>query len=124
MTRLSRFRAPATLLGAAVLLFAACGGGGAPPAPPARAVTVQATEFAFTPASLEASAGETVKVTLENKGTVEHDFVIDELRVKAHAAVGTSADATLSDLKPGTYTFYCTIAGHRQAGMEGTLVVK
>jgi uncharacterized cupredoxin-like copper-binding protein len=27
-------------------------------------------------------------------------------------------------LKPGTYKFYCSVPGHRQAGMEGTLEVK
>ena len=79
---------------------------------------------AANPLANESEGGIPVADTLENKGTIEHDFVIDELNVKAHAAVGTSADATLSDLKPGTYAFYCSIAGHRQAGMEGTLVVK
>jgi len=36
--------------------------------------------------------------------------------------VGGSKTLTLN-LKPGTYTFYCSVPGHRQAGMEGTLTV-
>lgn len=36
---------------------------------------------------------------------------------------GGSKTLTVS-LKPGTYTFYCSVPGHRQAGMQGTLVVK
>ena len=34
------------------------------------------------------------------------------------------SDSTEVELKPGTYHFYCTVPGHREAGMEGTLIVK
>ena len=122
MHRLIRPLAAVALIVVAGLTVAACGGGSTPT--PAKGTTIEATEFAFAPDSLTAKAGESLKVTLANKGTIEHDFTIDSLSVKALAAVGTSADVTLKDLAAGTYPFYCSVAGHREAGMEGTLVVE
>ena len=55
-----------------------------------------------------------------------HDFVFDGaysgFRLEADGGGGTQKQKI--DLKPGTYTFYCTYPGHRQAGMQGTLTVK
>ena len=42
--------------------------------------------------------------------------------VKLEASSGGSAELKVT-LKPGKYTFYCDIPGHREAGMEGTLTV-
>ncbi len=35
-----------------------------------------------------------------------------------------NASVTLDNLKPGTYTYFCTVPGHKDAGMQGTLTVK
>lgn len=104
--------------------IAACGGGGTPSVA-ATKVSADATEFAFTPAALEATAGQALEVTLVNKGTIEHDFSIDALGLKVYAAVGKTATGTTDKaLTAGTYEFYCSIAGHKEAGMHGTLTVK
>lgn len=115
---------------AAVLVMGACGGKGpAKPAPPAKAspsaagvvLSFTGAEYAFTPPTMKASAGKTT-IRFTNKGVVEHDFVIDVLHVKILTKPGKTAEATV-DLKAGTYTFYCTIPGHLQSGMQGKLTV-
>ena len=113
--------------------FTACGGGGddgggkayvAPKGPSTETLSFVAKNFSFTPENASADAGiATIKLTAD-QGI--HDFVFDG----AYAGFMLEADgggATQSkkiDLKPGKYTFYCSITGHRAQGMEGTLTVK
>lgn len=80
-----------------------------------------AVDIAYEQAPPEVAAG-TVEMLLENQGTIEHNVVIEELddEVVVEAAGGES-DSGSVDLEPGTYTYYCDIAGHRAAGMEGQL---
>jgi uncharacterized cupredoxin-like copper-binding protein len=114
-------------------------------------VSLQASDFRFEPATIEVMAGQQVTVMMQNMGTVEHDFVIQEIPVEALAveseaegeghtmpgmgtemepAVHMGATAGMSDsvtfvpTKPGTYEFYCAVAGHREAGMVGSLMVR
>lgn len=127
-----RCRTPRVLLAAGALAvgLAACGGGGGdgladdePTVEPD--VTVSGTdELKFEPTELTAAAG-TVAVELQAGETVEHDFVIEELDDTRVVMVqpGQSVVGTV-DLEPGTYTFYCSVPGHRTAGMEGTLTVE
>ena len=83
---------------------------------------VEAGDLYFEPEQLTAEAGE-IEFTLVNVGGTEHDLVIEEAgdTVVAHAEGGETATGTI-ELEPGTYTYYCSIPGHRQA-MEGTLEV-
>ena len=68
------------------------------------------------------------KLTIESKNdaSIGHDIAIEGNGVNAKGPVvqngGTSKFQVT--LKPGTYTFYCTVPGHRQGGMQGKLVVK
>jgi uncharacterized cupredoxin-like copper-binding protein len=126
--------------GAAVLLLAGCGGGAAtapdPDAPagagggpttsaakaPAGAVLeVTGKEFSFAPEPVKAPAGKTT-IRFTNSGIMEHDWTIDALKVKITAAAGKTGEAVV-DLKPGTYKTTCTVPGHIQSGMVGTLTV-
>ena len=74
--------------------------------------------------TLSAEAG-TVNITMTNMSPVEHNVTIASGSTVIGATPTFAGGArTLSlKLKPGTYTFYCSVPGHRQAGMEGTLTV-
>lgn len=64
-------------------------------------------------------------ITIKNTGALPHDFSIDELGIKVDLASGESTTVTIpADAKPGSYTFYCSVPGHKEAGMKGTLTVK
>lgn len=122
------------LLVAGIILLAACGGGddegdgGGEPTggnggePAGATLDVAAAEFAFTPDALTASADTPTTVKVTNTGTIEHDFTIDEASLVIAVNATEEADGTFT-LGAGTYTFYCSVPGHREAGMEGTLTV-
>lgn len=82
--------------------------------------------LAYTTTETTAKAG---KVTIEfnNPQSLTHDVVIENSHgeeVAATELIADGSDSTTANLKPGTYTYYCSVPGHRDAGMEGTLVVK
>lgn len=83
--------------------------------------TFVAVDIDYAEAPAEVPAGESTW-TLVNEGTIEHDVVIEELgdQLVVLAQPGESANGTVT-LEPGDYTYYCSIPGHRAAGMEGTL---
>ena len=127
------------LLVAGIMLLAACGGGGddgdgggggeeptgatgATSEPAGATLEVTAAEFTFTPDSLTASADTATTVKVTNSGTIEHDLTIDEANLKIATPATESGEGTFT-LAAGTYTFYCSVPGHREAGMEGTLTV-
>lgn len=92
------------------------GGTGAGTAP----VVVSLTEFAITPASV--SLGGSLKVVAD--GSVVHNLAIDGTDLKtADLAAGDDAVLPIGDLASGTYTMFCAIPGHREAGMEAALTV-
>jgi plastocyanin len=102
----------------------------APPSSPAAATTTlklaasPAGQLAYDTKQLSAKAG-TVKIGFANSSPIEHDVAIAQgSAIAGQTPVFTGGSKTLTlTLKPGTYTFYCTVPGHRQAGMEGTLTV-
>ena len=82
--------------------------------------------LAYTSAEETAKAG---KVTIEfvNPQALTHDVLIEAANGEEVVKTGLIYDGTYTmntELKPGTYTYYCSIPGHREAGMEGTLTVE
>jgi plastocyanin len=80
--------------------------------------------FKFEQPTLTARVGETTMLRLDNADTVIHHFDIDAFDVHVPMPSGESALALFKPTAPGTYTFYCGVPGHTEAGMVGTLVVE
>jgi plastocyanin len=117
---------------AAALLLVGCAapaneGAASPTAPPpAEAVEITVSDFMIEPADVTAT-GPTVLFEVTNDGPTPHNFTIrndaDEV-VAATTDLSTGEAETLSvELGPGTYTIFCSLAGHESLGMSGTLVV-
>jgi len=101
----------------------------AAPSSGASAVSLSANsqgELKYNTTSLTAKAG-SVAITFTNSAPLQHNVTVESSSGSTVGATpifqGGSKVLNLN-LKPGTYKFYCSVPGHRQAGMEGTLVVK
>jgi plastocyanin len=117
-----------------VLTFTACGGddvetgtvkgvAGGTPTAGAREVTVQASNFEFAPDRLEVGANEELALDLVSEDG-PHDFAVEGLGLIADVGAGGDTVQRLRIDEPGTYTFFCTLPGHRDGGMEGTITVE
>lgn len=83
-------------------------------------------ELAYTTTEASAKAGK-VTVDFNNPQGLTHDVAIEDSggkEVGKTELVGEGETSTTVNLKPGTYHYFCTVPGHREAGMEGTLTVK
>lgn len=83
-------------------------------------------QLAYTTTEASAKAGK-VTVDFKNPQGLTHDVAIENESgetVGKTEEIAESSTSTTVNLKPGTYHYYCTIPGHREAGMEGTLTVK
>ena len=93
-----------------------------------QAVEVKSTDsLRFEPATITVKKGTPVRVTLTNNTALEHDWVVDNLdgkKIQVHAAPKANATAEFTPTASGAYEFYCSIPGHREAGMKGTLTVQ
>lgn len=116
-----------------------------------RELSVEMRDIAFEPAALTGQAGEVIEMRFQNRGGILHDFTIDQMDADVMEMMGGSgagvdmhmggdqgATARAMHLaldagqegrmrlrvhEPGTYTYYCTVPGHREAGMVGTLTI-
>jgi plastocyanin len=83
------------------------------------------TQIAYTTKALSSKPGK-VTVDFNNPAPIQHDVAIakgSQELVKS-PLISQSSTSVSADLAPGKYVFYCTVPGHRQAGMQGTLTIK
>lgn len=128
--RLVAWRGAFALVATGSLALAACGGGGGgsgsggnQPCPPAPTLTVNALDTPkFSASTLRAPAGP-VTVKLVNTGAAAHTFQIRGFDGKAQVSGSGDVACRTFTLTPGSYTYFCGISGHEQAGMKGTLTV-
>jgi plastocyanin len=88
-------------------------------------LAAEASAIAYDTTELTSKPGK-VTIDFENPSAIGHDVAIEQngkqLGVSEQITEGSTSVTV--NLKPGTYTFFCTVPGHRQAGMEGTLTVR
>lgn len=82
-------------------------------------------QLAYITKEASAPAG-ALEIDSENKSSVPHDIAIEGNGVNEKGPTGQGGAVSKINvtLKPGKYAFYCTVSGHREGGMEGTLTVK
>jgi plastocyanin len=83
-------------------------------------------ELAYTTDHMTAKAGK-VTIDFKNPQSLDHNVAIENSKGKEIARtelVADGSETTTANLEPGTYHYFCTVPGHREAGMEGTLTVK
>jgi plastocyanin len=134
---MSRLRRACVLVAVPLALLAGgCGGGSSggggttaastPPAGTGQVVNIPiaSSGFAFTTTTATASAG-TVTLKAMNPQSVAHDISIkgNGVDVKGNQVANGGISTVTATLKAGTYEFYCSVPGHEQAGMKGTLTV-
>ena len=126
------------------LLLSACGGS-SNDAP--NTFTINATEdFNYSPDTITVKKGQEVTLTFNNEGSVDHSLNIlnsdedlehvlegaheeeelhKELLIEFHeiAAGETTTETFIVDIEPGEYAFFCSLPGHADAGLVGTLTV-
>ena len=88
-------------------------------------VTVEAKEFAFTPSTITLKKGQPVQITFKNMGAFPHNLTIVDLNVKTKTIQPGEQDTIqFTPDKTGQFTFMCTVPGHADKGMKGTLTVQ
>jgi plastocyanin len=83
-------------------------------------------QLAYTSTLASTEAGK-VTIDFNNPQSLPHDVAIEDSSGKTIGKtdeITTGETSTTVNLKSGEYTYYCTVPGHREAGMEGTLIVK
>jgi len=126
------------------VILSACGSA-TPATPEVKEVVVKVNEYAFSPMETRAKAGQPMRIMLQNEGTLLHDMssldamvemmqaegaghdmgdIDNQMRMHVAAEVGQMAMMEFTPTQAGTYEFFCSVEGHKEAGMVGKLIVE
>lgn len=107
-----------------------------------RLIELVTKDSKYSMSSITLKKDEPITLRIKNDDAVEHDLQVDDLTVEKlsnggthdhsmkpgqlhlHVMAGTTSDIGFKATTAGTYEYYCTIEGHREAGMHGTLTVE
>jgi uncharacterized cupredoxin-like copper-binding protein len=125
-----------------IVVLAACGGDDGPSAEAQTDITVEMSDFAFDPRQVLVPPGAEITVTVDNVGSVEHNWIVlqEGIQIEAEADIpddrsgfelektglvdaGGSSSVTFTAPESGIYQIICDVPGHFTAGMEGRLRV-
>jgi len=89
-------------------------------------ITVIGKNFFFAPSVITVKSGDKVKINFQNEASIPHNLTIEGLDIKTEFFSEGSGPAVIefTTPAPGTYTFYCSVPGHKEAGMKGQLIVE
>lgn len=90
--------------------------------PGALEIAVTSKAYSFTPKVIRVAAGANVTFAL-TATDIPHDITVEGVGHIAHAGRGKTSRGGMKIMKPGTYVFYCSVQGHRAAGMTGKIIV-
>jgi uncharacterized cupredoxin-like copper-binding protein len=88
--------------------------------------TPPGSDLTFDQKDASATAG-SVTIDFDNQQSLQHDVKVEDSSGQELGGTDLVSSGTASatvDLQTGSYTFFCSVPGHREAGMEGTLTVK
>ena len=111
---------------AATTAFAVIAAGctGAPPAAPQdRTFSTNEYDYSFSLKTIEVNQNDNVTIHVMNNGTMTHDFTIDAYTIHVAINVSETKAITFKATQKGTFEYYCSVPGHKQLGMVGTLKV-
>ena len=88
-------------------------------------IEMTAKEFRFEPDRLTVDHGQNVVIVFHNQGVLSHNLSVDGLGAKTKTIYpGETDKLVFTPEKAGKYSFHCTVPGHTEAGMRGTLIVR
>lgn len=97
---------------------------GASPVASATTFTVEMVELAFKPSKLTVPADTDITIELKNTGVLAHDFMISSLDISSGLINPGETGSVQASIPAGSYEFICSVEGHADAGMYGTLTAE